>query len=88
MTWVMTIVRVLLAVEFSAALGAWGLGICAWPVAGAVSTCALVTFMLTWGGEPGYADARDAEPITCRVFGCTHAGDPLWGQCGRCGGRP
>lgn len=56
MTVAVNVLRVLLALEFAAALGAWGLGICAWPVAGGVSTLALVTFWLSWDDAPGYTD--------------------------------
>lgn len=53
--------RALLAIEFAAALGAWALGVCAWPVAGAVATGLLVTFMLT------FPDASAPAPPSSRA---------------------
>jgi hypothetical protein len=52
----MKVLRLLLVFEFGATLGAWSLGMCAWPVAGALSTFLLITFMLSWPDVPGASD--------------------------------
>ncbi|HEY3496222.1 MAG TPA: hypothetical protein VGK73_16095 [Polyangiaceae bacterium] len=83
----MTATRTLLALEFVAAAVLWGLGACAWPLAGAVMAGALVVLMLSFD-EVEAPNLCDPEPMSCRLFGCTHAGDPLYGRCDRCGGRP
>lgn len=80
--------RALLVLEFAAAAVLWGLGLCAWPLAGAVMAGSLVVLMLSYGDPPAPNTCDREEPLSCRVFGCTHAGDPLYGRCFRCGGRP
>jgi len=62
----MTFTRVLLALEFTAALVTWALGVCAWPIAGAVATGALTMLMLTWDLEPAPASR---PPFACRLLG-------------------
>jgi hypothetical protein len=57
------VLRVLLALEFAGALGAWVLGVCGWGVAGAVSTAVLVVFLLTWSDDRGYAAAPRSGPL-------------------------
>jgi hypothetical protein len=57
--------RALCAAEFGAALGAWSLGMCPWPVCGAVATIALVMFLLTWP-DPSSPERAVAAPESHR----------------------
>lgn len=68
--------RAVMALEFVAALWLWAVGLCPWPLAGAVSTATLVMFMLTW------RDTAGEEPLLCRLSGCDVSDR---GPCHRCG---
>jgi hypothetical protein len=79
---IVRVMRVVLALEFLAGLGAWALLGCPWPIAGLTMVASLIAFMLTW--EPPHAwvpCSAPAEPISCALFGCS---TPDRGPCPRC----
>ena len=64
---IVIVARVAFALDFAVALGAWVLGACAWPIAGAVASVSLTGFMCTWGEPLG--EAVPASRPSCRAAG-------------------
>lgn len=61
---VVVITRIAFALEFSAALLLWVLGLCPWWIAGAVATSALTVSLLMWGEPLG--EVVPASRPSCR----------------------
>lgn len=82
--------RVVLALEFAAAIGTCAVGLCPWMIAGAVATGALTVFLFTWDdpcGTPCTGRVKTCAnplPLACRLLDHT---DPTGygGPCTRCG---
>jgi hypothetical protein len=75
--------RVLLALEFLAGLGAWAVNVCVWPLAGLVMAGSLVTFLLTWEEREAAPASERSLACACPGLACCGCCNPVTAPCGR-----